>query len=137
MGLSEYWSRALLRASLGIEALPAVGDAHLALLSAEPARASTGAELPELDYPGYTRTLIPVDGWTELDPYEYVNTAPLPLPPNGGAVPQVAWAFAVCDAEQAGNVLWAGRVPGYQLTPGDPDPQIAAGALHLVLPATV
>jgi hypothetical protein len=135
VGLTEDRARQLLRAALDVEALPAVGATrYVALLAQMPARTVTGPALPELTYPGYQR--VAINGWTEHAPYDYANATDAPIPPNQGPEQQTAWAFAVCDAPapQAGNVEWIGRLPGLVIYPGDPDPQIPAGTLHVVFP---
>jgi hypothetical protein len=110
VGLTEYRARQLLRAALDVEALPAVGATrYVALLAQMPARTVTGPALPELTYPGYQR--VAINGWTEHAPYDYANATDAPIPPNQGP-------------EQPGLVIY----------PGDPDPQIPAGTLHVVFP---
>jgi hypothetical protein len=124
MALSRYSAGALIDFSLG---------APLWLALACPPTKDTGATIPEVDYNGYARVLLAAGdaSWTPWDGVSRRNAAAIALAPalSGGEV--LVLAAALCTAAAAGDVMHPLDTVAFKLSPGDPDPQIAAGLLAI------
>lgn len=106
----------------------------LALLTATPTDASTGATITEASYTGYARKQVKAENLTEptgTSPTKITNSAELTFAAcTAGSSTVTAWALLDSTTTGAGNVLYWGTATSTVISTTQTPPSIAVGALE-------
>lgn len=134
-GFSDYAEAAVLNHVTGKSALTSP-TVYLALCTAAPTDASTGATLVEATYTGYARLLVAAASWnTASSPGGTItNSAQLTFANCTGSTSTiVGWALTDNATTGAGNVIMWGTATSTVISTTQTPATVAAGALSLSL----
>lgn len=121
---SDYLEAATLDAAFGKAAFPSVTNVYVALHTADPTDAGTGAEAA---YTSYARVSTSPAGWTRTAG-SITNGNAITFPAATGGSETVTH-FALWDASTAGNLLYHGAIDSSLAVSSGITPTIGAGAL--------
>lgn len=132
-GFSDYLELKTLEHVTGKTAL-SMPSVYLALCTAAPTDASTGATLTEAAYTGYARKAVTAGLWSAAAAGEIHNAQPVIFAAcTGGTATIVGWALVDSATTGAGNVLVWGTCTPTEISVTQTPPTIAAGALSVTL----
>lgn len=125
---SDYLENKVLDHCLGDGSFTMPAAIYLALCTAVPTDASTGATLTEANYTGYARKQIAASDLSAASSGSKTNSSAITFADCTAGSSTVV-GFAICDASTNGNVLYWGTVTSKTIDTSNTPATVAASAL--------
>jgi hypothetical protein len=139
-GMSQYLMPAIINHTMDKAAYAEPTTVAMALCTAAPTSASTGASITEAAYTGYAETAIPatsLNSATAATPSVMTSSAAITFPNcTGGTSTLLGFVIKDSSTIGSGNSLWYGTLTSTTISTTQTPPTVASGSLNLQLTGT-